>query len=368
MEQGTTFAGGVGELSCLKGSPQPVPEGWDFTPLEKPQRVSEQLWPPGTRPWVSILTLAYQHAPFIRETLESFLMQETTFPVEIVVHDDASRDGTADILREYKERYPNLIRLILQKENQFQLGRKGFPLIYEMAQGFYAALCEGDDYWSHPRKLEMQSALLGVCKEAVLCGHRMEVLKEGQKNPGYSIEKIPDGISFFEPKEIFMDAIFPTTQTLFFRKKPIPFSAAYQTLKVGDRYFMSHLCAHGGIVFIPLAMAVYRVHSGGIYSMVDPLKQYRNVAEAYRAIIKEIPTRWGAASAVALAKIGVQSMRMALRTKKKDDIGFALGCCLRPVAYCLRGIRGGMPALESLGRIFWLFFCDAKAFLKRRLP
>ena len=95
--------------------------------LSAPVRITGQVWPEGMVPVVSICCITYQHVNFIREAVEGFLMQETTFPVEIIIRDDASTDGTAEIVREYQEKYPQLIRTILHTENQSSKGKIAFP-------------------------------------------------------------------------------------------------------------------------------------------------------------------------------------------------------------------------------------------------
>lgn len=109
------------------------------------------------RPLVSVICLAYNHEKYIRDALNGFVKQKTDFPFEVVIHDDASTDKTADIIREYEKRYPHIIKPILQHENQKSKGSGIVTrLTYEKAQGKYIALCEGDDYWTDPLKLQMQ--------------------------------------------------------------------------------------------------------------------------------------------------------------------------------------------------------------------
>ena len=102
---------------------------YNYTPLAKPLRITEHNWPEGTVPLVSITCITYNHVNFIRDAIEGFLMQETTFPVEILIHDDASNDGTAEIVREYDARYPQLIKAIYQTENQYSRGKKSRDFI-----------------------------------------------------------------------------------------------------------------------------------------------------------------------------------------------------------------------------------------------
>lgn len=109
------------------------------------------------RPLVSICCLTYNHENYIKETLEGFLLQDTNFPFEVLIHDDASTDKTAAIIKEFQEKYPTIIKPIFQTENQFS---KGVPVTrkynFSRAQGKYIAMCEGDDYWIDPKKLQKQ--------------------------------------------------------------------------------------------------------------------------------------------------------------------------------------------------------------------
>ena len=106
---------------------------------------------------VSICCLTYNHAAYIRECLDGFLIQRTDFPVEIIVHDDASTDDTQDILREYQARYPNRFQLIFQTENQYSKGvNVAIQYIFPRVRSKYIAFCEGDDYWIDPLKLQKQ--------------------------------------------------------------------------------------------------------------------------------------------------------------------------------------------------------------------
>src|ERR1700722_9827943 len=95
-------------------------------PSTNPRKIAEQHWPEGTAPRVNICCCTYNHEKYLAQTIEGFLMQETTFPVEIIIHDDASTDRTAEIIRTYQSRYPRLIRSIVQTENRRSKGKIAF--------------------------------------------------------------------------------------------------------------------------------------------------------------------------------------------------------------------------------------------------
>jgi glycosyltransferase involved in cell wall biosynthesis len=121
---------------------------------------------------VSVVCTAYNHEAFIRSALDGFVMQKTNFPFEVLIHDDASTDGTADIIREYAEQYPEIIRPILQTENQYS---KKIPITNEIilpkARGKYVAFCEGDDFWTDETKLQKQVDFLEKNPDYVACAH-----------------------------------------------------------------------------------------------------------------------------------------------------------------------------------------------------
>src|SRR5690606_3288059 len=109
----------------------------------------------------------FNHEKFICKCLEGFLMQNTTFSFEILILDDASTDGTAAVIREYELKYPDIIKPIYQRENQYSKGIRGMNVKFNFnrAQGKYIALCEGDDYWTDPSKLQKQIDFLEANNE-----------------------------------------------------------------------------------------------------------------------------------------------------------------------------------------------------------
>lgn len=119
---------------------------------------------------VTIRCITYNHEPYIRQCLEGFVMQKTNFRFEAIVHDDASTDGTADIIREYAQKYPDIIKPILEDENQYSKHDGSISrILNEHTHGKYVAMCEGDDYWTDPLKLQKQVDFLEAYPEYGLC-------------------------------------------------------------------------------------------------------------------------------------------------------------------------------------------------------
>lgn len=133
---------------------------------------------------VSVCCTAYNHAKYIRHTLEGFVRQVTNFRYEVVVHDDASTDGTLTIVREYEQKYPQLIKVIAQKENQYSKGVKIIQnIIFPALQGKYLAICEGDDYWCDDHKLQKQFDAMQAHPECSICTHLVKCCNEdGSEN------------------------------------------------------------------------------------------------------------------------------------------------------------------------------------------
>lgn len=131
---------------------------------------------------VTVITITYNHEPYIRECLEGIVSQRTTFPFELLIHDDASTDGTADIIREYEVKYPDIVKPIYQTENQYSRGVPiGHTFLYPRAQGKYIAECEGDDYWTDPLKLQKQVDFLESHPDYGMCYTRVERYSQARK-------------------------------------------------------------------------------------------------------------------------------------------------------------------------------------------
>ena len=135
-----------------------------------------------TIPAISIICNTFNHEKYIRDALESFVGQKVSVPFEVLIHDDASTDGTADIVREFEAKYPELIKPIYQKENQYSQGVKITPLIQlPRTRGKYVAFCEGDDYWTDMRKLQTQFDFMEAHLEYSGCCHAYNMVSRDKQ-------------------------------------------------------------------------------------------------------------------------------------------------------------------------------------------
>lgn len=265
-----------------------------FIPLLKPTAISDQDWPPGTTPLLSIWCAAYNHEVYLIEAVESFLMQETTFPVQIILHDDASTDGTPEIIQRYAIQYPKIVTAILQPKNL--LGSGTVPnlqsIFLERTSSEFIAYCDGDDFWTDTSKLQTQLAIMMKDPNVMLTFHRVCVKASGSyigTMTCYPEKLIP------EPQtEDLLELNFIPTCSVVVRNathfsNPSIDSGA---IKIGDwpRWIIASLA--GKLVGLPDSMACYRQHSGGIWSSALPPEKRWGLYQFWWAILDIMPRRF----------------------------------------------------------------------------
>lgn len=210
-------------------------------------------------PKVSIVTIAYNQEKYIAQTLESFVTQQTDFDFEIIVADDCSTDETPDIIRQYAEKYPKIMRPILREKN---LGvGPNFKDALRAARGQYLALCEGDDYWTDTRKLQKQADFLDKHKDYELCFHKVTVKFEDSSRPD-SVFPDPADKKKFTLAELLRENFIQTNSVMYRRHDYKDFPTHILPL---DWYLHLYHAQFGKIGFLDETMSVYRRHPGGIW-------------------------------------------------------------------------------------------------------
>lgn len=227
---------------------------------------------------VTVRCITYNQKEYIRQCLDGFVMQQTNFRFEAIVHDDASSDGTADIVREYAEKYPDIIKPIFETENQYSkhdgsLGR----ILNAHTRGKYVALCEGDDYWTNPHKLQKQADFLDANPQCSLTYHACKNVFSTPCKVNY--------LSGENVKEFYTDVDlidYPfQTATVMYRKEIIDSELYKKATAIGctsgDTIFFLTASRFGTIEGINEQMSVYRRHEGGISQhMHDADKLWKN--------------------------------------------------------------------------------------------
>lgn len=238
--------------------------------------------PPGPRPLVSVIVTAYQHAPFIAQCLEGILMQQTSFPVEVLVGEDESTDGTREICERFAVAHPERIHLFLRsRKDVLQImgkptGRANMLDLLHEARGTHIAFCEGDDHWIDPLKLQKQVDLLEADPAATGCFTDAWNEHDGQRTNYF------DGVYATAPKhdlvteaDVMAYQNFPWCTTLFRREALFPLPEILWRSAVGDTVIYVHATRAGHLRYLPEHTGVRVMHPGGIHSLTSKLNKLR---------------------------------------------------------------------------------------------
>ncbi len=227
-----------------------------------------------TSPLLSVALITYNHDGFIAQAIESVLIQKTNFPFELIIHDDASKDNTQKIIKEYAVNYPNIIKPILQKEN-YWLG-KGInattTIVFPSAKGKYIAWLEGDDYWIDPLKLQKQVDFLEANEDYSICFHDIyasypnkELEPDKFMEERYHKIKDKNNITY---KDLLEQGNFINTCSVVFRNKNLVQPEYFRLSPVGDYLLHISNSLDSKIKKIEGRMGVYR-RGIGVYSQLD---------------------------------------------------------------------------------------------------
>jgi glycosyltransferase involved in cell wall biosynthesis len=215
-------------------------------------------------------------------------MQQTNFPIEIIIHDDASTDNTANIIREYQGKHPHLIKTILQRENQYSQGKKVFPITFKEAQGKYIALCEGDDYWTDPLKLQKQVDFLEANPDFAICFHKVKILEDGEFKEDY-ITKVPATVSTID--DLAWGNYIHTCSCVFRNRVPEILGPNFSKSPLGDYYLHMMNAQYGKLYALDALMAVYRVHDASMWSRRNKIDKMVKTLEARKCILSDLSIR-----------------------------------------------------------------------------
>ena len=239
---------------------------------------------------VTVVCTAYNHEKYIRDALNGFVSQRTSFPFEVIVHDDASTDQTAAIIREYEEKYPELIRPIYQIENQYvkHLGINR-TIISPLVRSKYVAFCEGDDYWTDPLKLQKQYDFMEAHPEYTLC--TCSTLWMDMKTSQISSKMVLEEDRDIPIEEIILETKGrPFQYASFFVRTDIwqQWPTWHKYFPVGDTPLALRAAVHGKVRMLADVMCVYRYRSTGSWTsrMADAdnkVKQFQKMVEGYSA-------------------------------------------------------------------------------------
>ena len=230
---------------------------------------------------VSVLCAAYNHEEYLRQTLDSFLNQKTDFPFEVLVNDDASTDSTGDIIREYAAKYPEIIRPFYQKENLYSRRINLYDVVFFPAcRGEYIAVCEGDDYWNDPEKLQLQVNWLDAHPEYSACVHNSIGRFTDQPDKVLFAQDGDRDIPFEQVVQGMSHAYH--TSSILARREFILNPPDYRDVAYHQGYFTDYavgvrLGLAGKVRFLDRCMSVYRIGS-------NPSAWSRGVGQEYHKL------------------------------------------------------------------------------------
>lgn len=216
------------------------------------------------KPVVSVLCNTFNQKIYIEDAFRGFLIQKTDFVFEVIVHDDASTDGTSDIVKDYAARYPKVFKPIIQNENQHSQGKKPTLLSSAHAKGEYFALCEGDDFWIAENKLQKQFELMQRNSNVSFIAHNAYFMTNKSTK---SFREIKNDFYFSKAEIIQYYGQFAPTASYFFRKEVFNLLPTwFDTAPVGDFYLEMYSQLLGKGLYMKSRKSVYRYQSNGSWT------------------------------------------------------------------------------------------------------
>jgi len=241
-------------------------------------------------PLVSVKMITYQHAAFIREALDSVLMQQVDFPYEIVIGEDGSTDGTREICVEYAKKHPHIIRLILRDRKNPGRQQYSAPWRFNSVEtsakcrGKYVALLEGDDYWIITRKLNIQVEALERDPDLVLIGGTTQIITWNDNRAEYAKGPLVPQKRFnrrITTRDILLNYPFHAS-TVIYRNHVAKFSQEYiNNISTDYNYYILMSC-FGGVRHMDELMSHYRLHAGGVFSSLSSNEKWEYVLRRHR--------------------------------------------------------------------------------------
>ena len=235
-------------------------------------------------PKLSVIVVTYNHEAYIGQCLDSILMQQTQFDFDIIIGEDESTDGTRQICREYANRYPGKIRLYERDRTQLKvfkdvpLGRHNFIQCLQVAEADFLAFCEGDDYWTDPRKLQKQCDVLESDPNTAICYHQVDILKPDSEELKHDhITRQTNEESNI--KELAKGNFMHTVSVVIKNDFKIP--SWFQDSPLGDWTLYMIALSDRKVRRLDEKMAVYRVHEDGIWS---PQQQQARDMKTYKSV------------------------------------------------------------------------------------
>jgi len=233
---------------------------------------------------VSVCMITYNHEDYISQAIEGVLMQKTKFPIELIIGEDCSTDKTREICVEYQQKYPEIIKLQLPEKNKGMM--RNFIENMQAAQGKYIALCEGDDYWTDPYKLQRQVDFLEKNEDFSICFHAVGVKKE-QENVvvnDYITRDVPDVTDIYD---LAQGNYIHTPSVVFRKNEEVLELTSSPNIFVIDYVLHMFNARFGKIKKLPDIMATYRIHSSNMWVDSDNVSMSKNIVKYLKGLLNK---------------------------------------------------------------------------------
>jgi len=231
----------------------------------------------GNAPLVSVICATFNQCDFVTTCLDSILAQETNFPVEIIVHDDLSTDGTADVILHYASRFPDIIRPIIRKSKLYSATKKVRLELLNYARGDYVAICDGDDFWRDTGKLQKQVTFLSKRPHLSMSYHQACIVDKNGAVISPSIRKVGYGSHYDAAALRSLESGWLPLPTILHRNLPLEYPPEFDLAPNSDNFLLILLAPHGGAGFQhDIKASALRRHDNNIFSASsDDLKRQK---------------------------------------------------------------------------------------------
>jgi glycosyltransferase involved in cell wall biosynthesis len=308
---------------------------------------------------LSVMIITYNHERFIAQAIESVLAQQVKFEFEIVIGEDCSTDGTRAIIMDFHRRYPGRILPLLRDQNIG--GPRNMEATLAACRGQYVALIEGDDYWTCDDKLQRQVDFLDTHHDCAVCCHRVQILDE--MGTGQDGVFPPYGAGSYTIEDLLKGNFVYTCTTVIRRDLFSPLPGCFLDMNIGDWPRIALVARQGKIELMDKAMAVYRIHSGGIWSSLPLTSQLMKIAEMLTVLDKHLDFQYTDTIRQTIARPYLELALAARRRGSRTETLKHLVSYVRNGGFRLPGSRRPMASLAAYALLgsWYKMFTRAKS-------
>ncbi len=255
--------------------------------------------------------ITYKHERYLAQAIESVLMQETTFPLELVIGEDCSPDGTREIVKKYAALRPDVIRPILHERN-VGMGANA-RAVQEACRGEFIACLEGDDYWTDPRKLQRQVDWLDANPQSPMCCHNVQMIDDATGQL-IRLHCLPDQKALLTLEDLLLNNPIPTCSVVCRRESWPALPPSIQRLPVQDWPSWILISRRGPVGYLDFVGGCYRLHGASVWSSQPRIAQLRKLTAIFEPLEELLGAEY---------RTQVQAARKNMQSRIVDDLAYA---------------------------------------------